>query len=179
MTNEATYIVDIPVLLMVERAATRRRVKEHLTKAAFNVLPFANKNTAYDFAKLSDDGCVIVTDVGGLSARHGAVMLNRHEQPTGIDLPVILLSTRKERDRLDDEVRQRADYCLVNSDSEQNLGSIVHAASAEHTRMINLRNEARRRKSAIGIRSIGRGSVRRSPGVMATAKRSTRKRSPS
>jgi len=160
MLGVATYVPSDPVLLMFEHAAARQSIEESLTKLAFNVLPFANGSTTYDFARLSDEGCVIVADVGGLSAHCGAVKSSGQEQPIGTELPVILLLTQNERDRLDDKVRQRVNYCLVEPVSEKLLSAIVQAASAEYTRILDLRNEALRRKSAIGKLVSGEFEIR-------------------
>lgn len=160
MTNEETNTLRDPVLLMIEHEVARRCVEEKLANSAFNVLPTSGRDTDYDFTALSDQGCVIVADIDGFCARDGADMSNGHEYRTGADLPVILLLTQKQRDRLDDKVRQRVNFCLIKPVSKKLLSTIVQAASAEHARIADLRNEALRRKSAIGKLVSGEFEIR-------------------
>lgn len=160
MIRESIYAESCPVLLMIKSGVPRRCVEEKLMHSQFDVLPLANSETEYDFTELSDNGCVIVADVDGFTERYKALLSDREEQPIGTKLPVILLLTQEERDRLDDKVHQRVNYCLIEPVSEKLLSAIVQAASAEHTRILDLRNETLRRKSAIGNLVSGEFEIR-------------------
>ena len=158
MNAHVKSIAANPILLMLEQAITRQQVENYLAKTAFKLVPDLADNTVHDFTKLSEDGGIVVADIGGLGAGNSADMLAEIRGPA--DLPLILLLSREEQDDLDDELRRRAAYCLITPVSEHNLNAILHATSAEHAQTAGLRHEVQQRTSAIGSIISGEFEIR-------------------